>query len=109
MEMDNDSDEDIQTILATIVTVVTTAVTSVTAVLRISESDGRSNRRPNKRKCSNKTTACYTVEKDSAYDKGWYHSQFRCSKSSFDKIVAVIEEEWHLVNWKPCHNAFFSI
>ena len=41
--------------------------------------------------------------------KAWYFNQFRCSKHSFDKIVEMIEKNWHFENPAIGCNARYSI
>src|SRR5688500_17514552 len=97
---DSDNEFLVETI-STIFTVVSSSVAAISSVLASAVNDGRSDRAPNRQKCSNRTTAWYAVEEDALYDDEWYKDQLRCSKESFDSIHKTIEEKWPDLHRKP--------
>jgi hypothetical protein len=77
------------------------AVTNYTLVL-----DRRSFRDPIGRLYSLRTDTWERVQADPLYE-GWFRSNLRCSKATFEIIVHRIESEWEQVN-DPLHwNAHF--
>ena len=82
-------------------------VSSIRAAM--DELDNRSFRAPNCRQWTIPTTQFTIAEQDPVFWESWYVHQFRCSKSSFDQIVQMIETNWLLLHSPIGRNAHFTI
>src|SRR5687768_6662981 len=94
--------------ISVIITAVAAASAAVAALVGLSSSCGRSNQQLCIKK-SSRTSTWYEVESNASFNEGWYHSQFCCKKSSFDKIYEKIESVWDQIHSCPCHNCVFCI
>lgn len=100
------------TVIASVVASVQASAKAVSASIRaatVSGPDGRSFKTPSHRQWSIRTSQFPNAEQNQACWGGWYFTQFRCSKSSFDRIVELISENWHAVNPAIGWNARYTI
>ena len=79
-----------------------TACSVVIAAERIAmlpwREDGRRNPLPRSKKFSSKLSQFEEAENDPLMHEAWHVKKFRCSKISFDTIVAMVENEWENVH-----------
>ena len=73
------------------------------------EGDGRSRRRPPSIRWSMRRSLFTVADNDPAFDEGWFRDTFRCSKSSFDYIWALIEKHWDSCHEPIKENSCFYI
>ena len=71
--------------------------------------DGRATRGPMTRRFSSRITQWHTAQRESLYHDGWYRDNFRCNKTTFDKIVVLVEQSWSTVNEPIGDNAYFRL
>ena len=71
--------------------------------------DGRRNPLPRSKKFSSKLSQFEEAENDPLMHEAWHVKKFRCSKISFDTIVAMVENEWENVHDPLGSNSKFKI
>ena len=74
------------------------------------QKDGRSWRRPKSRRFALRMSSFLKAYEMEEYHEGWFMETLRCTKHSFDSLVALIEEQWEAIHGHfPAHNAVFSV
>ena len=74
------------------------------------QKDGRSWMRPKARRFALRINSFLKAYEMEEYHEGWFVETLRCTKHSFDSLVALIEEQWEAIHgYFPAHNAVFSV
>jgi hypothetical protein len=85
------------------------AIATTVRTVANSQLDGRSFRTPRQRQFTIRRTQFTIAEQNESCNAAWYFDQFRCTRSSFDKVVNMIAQHWEAANSPIKWNAHFSI
>ena len=97
---DNDRKALAAIVATTAVVVSTLFTTAVVTNILTSPQDRRLAPMPRKQRFAISASIFKIADSNDEFDDGWFIETLRCSKSSFNKIVAMIEDEWEAIHGK---------